>query len=121
MPRYPPSEQPVLLCLHSSWTAGQASGVSCTSQQRHLQTLSPMHSTAPWKARRTRSRRRLLLLCWWSSSIPTEPEETATLIGSTAWSVSHFDPCQLLTFVILSVRVGVCPAIKFECRRKGVL
>ncbi len=62
--RYPPGEQPVLLCRRSSWTAVRVNGHLCTSRQWRLQTLSPMHSTAPWKVRRIRSLRRHSLLCW---------------------------------------------------------
>jgi pimeloyl-ACP methyl ester carboxylesterase len=72
MPRYPPSEQPVLLCRHSSWPAGRAIR-SCGPPQRRSQTRPPTPSTAPWRVRRTRSLRRRLGPCWWSSSIPAQP------------------------------------------------
>src|SRR5918995_1950502 len=72
MPRYPPNEQQVLLCLRSLWPAKPAIRPR-TPQQGRLQTLSQTRDTAPWRVRRTWSPRRHLLLSWWSSSNPPQP------------------------------------------------
>src|SRR3989304_3856370 len=42
-----------------------------------------MHSTAPWKVRRTRSLRRRLLPCWWSSSKPNTTYQKHPLHGES--------------------------------------